>query len=220
MSWHYSQALEAAYLEANSSGGEPSARLKSTTIAAASLCSARTTESSFHFQSGMMCEPSTDVHGEAVLTWFLAASRAKHSAARLEERTTRQISGRRCDGSWQMSLPDLSSRKTLAEKPSMPQRTTLKRWVTPPEPLPLVRRTWVLTTFGSDTGLLHTPTTTANYACPSMQKWPNCRAYSRVFGQPDPENHEWLMGWPIGWSASRPLETGRFRAWLRSHGQS
>lgn len=31
---------------------------------------------------------------------------------------------------------------------------------------------------------------------------------------------EWLMGWPIGWSASEPLATDRFRPWLRSHGAS
>jgi hypothetical protein len=29
---------------------------------------------------------------------------------------------------------------------------------------------------------------------------------------------EWMMGWPIGWTALEPLETGRFRSWLRSHG--
>jgi hypothetical protein len=28
------------------------------------------------------------------------------------------------------------------------------------------------------------------------------------------------MGWPIGWTDSVPLETGRFRQWLRSHGVS
>lgn len=27
---------------------------------------------------------------------------------------------------------------------------------------------------------------------------------------------EWMMGWPIGWTALGPLETGRFRTWQRS----
>jgi hypothetical protein len=31
---------------------------------------------------------------------------------------------------------------------------------------------------------------------------------------------EWMMGWPLGWSASGPLATDRFRLWLRSHGAS
>lgn len=33
-----------------------------------------------------------------------------------------------------------------------------------------------------------------------------------------PELPEWVMGWPIGWSELRPLETGRFQQWQRSHG--
>lgn len=31
---------------------------------------------------------------------------------------------------------------------------------------------------------------------------------------------EWMMGWPLGWSASEPLATDRFREWLNSHGVS
>ncbi len=29
---------------------------------------------------------------------------------------------------------------------------------------------------------------------------------------------EWLMGWPIGWTALQPLVTDRFRQWCASHG--
>ena len=29
---------------------------------------------------------------------------------------------------------------------------------------------------------------------------------------------EWMMGWPIGWTALKPLATGRSRQWLNSHG--
>lgn len=29
---------------------------------------------------------------------------------------------------------------------------------------------------------------------------------------------EWMMGWPLGWSASEPLGTDKFLEWLRSHG--
>jgi hypothetical protein len=37
-------------------------------------------------------------------------------------------------------------------------------------------------------------------------------------GQLNPTWVEWLMGWPLGWTDLKPLETGRFRQWLRSHG--
>lgn len=38
-----------------------------------------------------------------------------------------------------------------------------------------------------------------------------------VGGVLNPDWTEWLMAWPIGWTASEPLETGRFQQWLRSH---
>ncbi len=31
---------------------------------------------------------------------------------------------------------------------------------------------------------------------------------------------EWLMGWPIGWTDLRPLETVKFQQWLHAHGRS
>jgi len=37
-------------------------------------------------------------------------------------------------------------------------------------------------------------------------------------GQLNPDWVEWLMGWPIGWTASKRLATGKFQSWLRQHG--
>jgi hypothetical protein len=37
---------------------------------------------------------------------------------------------------------------------------------------------------------------------------------------PNPEWIEYLMGWPIGMTATTPLETDKFRQWLRSFGNS
>ena len=39
-------------------------------------------------------------------------------------------------------------------------------------------------------------------------------------GQLNPDWVEWLMGWPIGWTASEPLAMARFREWWRQHGGS
>ena len=33
-----------------------------------------------------------------------------------------------------------------------------------------------------------------------------------------PELPEWMMGWPIGWTASEPLEMDKFQQWLRMRG--
>jgi len=34
-----------------------------------------------------------------------------------------------------------------------------------------------------------------------------------------PELPEWVMGWPIGWTDLKPLETDRFHQWLLLHGK-
>ena len=39
-----------------------------------------------------------------------------------------------------------------------------------------------------------------------------------VGGNLNPTWVEWLMGWPIGWTAFEPLAKARFRQWRRSHG--
>lgn len=36
-------------------------------------------------------------------------------------------------------------------------------------------------------------------------------------GQLNPPWVEWLMGWPIGWTALQPLETDKFRQWQQQH---
>jgi len=58
-------------------------------------------------------------------------------------------------------------------------------------------------------GPLHTPTRKANFNAPSMQKWPGCRNYVLAFGtrKPTPEQFEFLMGYPIGFTALKPSET-------------
>lgn len=37
-------------------------------------------------------------------------------------------------------------------------------------------------------------------------------------GQLNPQWVEWLMGWPIGWTDLKPLETAKFQGWLQQHG--
>ena len=37
-------------------------------------------------------------------------------------------------------------------------------------------------------------------------------------GQLNPTWVEWLMGWPLGWTDLKPLETDKFQKWLDAHG--
>lgn len=221
MSFTYSLAQEAGSLPENCS--DIAALERSSANPVLKTCSLHDseTEACRPSRSSATSGLSTVGPTEGELMSWLEAFHAKHSAEHLEDDLWRKTSGRKCSGSWQMSLPGTSLPRTLQRKPSTMPQTTWRRWLIPSDAWRFPRQTWVLTTFGSATGFLHTPTHTANYACRSMQKWPNCREFVRVFGKPNPTNHEWLMGWPLGWSdASRPLGTDRFRLWLQQHFES
>jgi len=47
----------------------------------------------------------------------------------------------------------------------------------------------------------------------------NVRKAMRTGFDLNPKWVEWLMGWPMGWTGMQPLETDRFRQWLRLHGR-
>ena len=38
-------------------------------------------------------------------------------------------------------------------------------------------------------------------------------------GQLNPTFVEWLMGWPLGWTDLKPLETDKYQQWLQQHGK-
>jgi hypothetical protein len=72
-----------------------------------------------------------------------------------------------------------------------------------------------------------TPTAMNNTGGPALCKWggSGARAKLRTMVTPEelngalnPEWVCWLMGWPVGWTDSRPLETAKFHKWLHSHG--
>ena len=77
-----------------------------------------------------------------------------------------------------------------------------------------IRPTWIQASF-NNIGLVHTPTTMANYACPSMMKHQGCRNFVKVFGRPEPNNAEYLMGFPLGASLLSELPKENFNKWLK-----
>jgi len=219
MSWHYLPELVGASSEHTFWGGDPYARSKSTRTAERCYCAGRLTACYPCSRSGTTSEPLTRSGGVAAWMWSLQASRARHSAAQLEGGTPLQTCGLRLSESSSRSRRNGPSWKTCPLRLSMRLRVGWSPWRTQRNAFPFPRQTWVRTTYGGDIGWLHTPTHTANYTAPSMQKWPNCRAYKRVFGKPHPWNHEYLMGWPAGWSDLRRLEMDKFRLWLEQHGK-
>jgi hypothetical protein len=218
MSWLFSQALVAEYSQESCSDGELSAPSNGSHTQLAYLPPDRMTAFSRLSRFGMTFRPLTADGGEELLMSYLAAFRANPIPQRLEDAIQKTTFGRRCEGPWQMSLPGTYLPKTSAELQSTKQRTTLNRWVTRQDALSFPRKTWVVTTYGADIGYLHTPTATANYAAPSMQKWSGCRAWVKVFGKVTPEDSEYMMDWPIEWTDLKPLEMARFQQWQQQHG--
>ena len=206
MSWLFSRVLVEAYSAATSSDGAPSAPSSGSPMQQAYLPPDRMTAFSRPSRFGMTFGPLTDDLGAELLTWFLEGFPAKPTAARLEDKTWRMISGRKCDASWQMSLPGTYLPRTSIDERLIGRPTNSRRWVTPPVAFLSPRRTWVLTTYGTDVGYLHTPTTIANFCAPSMQKHAGCRAWVKVFGRVSPGAFEYLMGWRQGWTDLKPLE--------------
>ncbi len=218
MSWLFSQALVAAFLPENCSDGEPSALLSTTPTPQQSLSADKTTDRLTHSQYGATSEPLTAQCGEALLISYLAAFPVRRTHLPRRGATRQMTYGRKCGEWWQMSLPGTSLPRMSSAAPLTAQPTTLSRWATAFAASRYQRETWVLTTFGPDIGFLHTPTVTANFCAPSMQKHPCCQAWVTVFGEVSPSAFEWLMGWPERWTDLEPLETGKFQRWLQQHG--
>ena len=91
------------------------------------------------------------------------------------------------------------------------------------------RKTWMTREFREGKnpdrqieGLVHTPTTMANYCYPSMLiQHAGCRNYVKVFcegrpntvSRPEPVEAEYLMGFPIGASSPFPLDKRNMEKW-------
>lgn len=43
---------------------------------------------------------------------------------------------------------------------------------------------------------------------------------AQVGGPLNPPWTEWLMGWPLGWTDLKPLETDKYQKWLEEHGRT
>jgi site-specific DNA-cytosine methylase len=75
-----------------------------------------------------------------------------------------------------------------------------------------VQTSWIQSKY-NNIGLLHTPTTMANYSCPSMMKHLGCRNFKEVFGKPEPNNAEYLMGFPLGASSLQSMDKSNYLKW-------
>lgn len=234
MSWLFSQVLEEAYSEDVSSDGGPFARSSGIPTPRASSSGVKTTESSNPFQCGTMSEPSTANHGEDLLTWFREAFLVRTSPSPEAEPVSME-SGPDYGPRWLESSVRFdrgsSSWKThrqLFAEVLDESSVTFPRWGMIRDGVVFQRPKLELHTDEIDFGsLLPTPTVKGNYNKASLSKKAGDGLATAVNkletgdgGPLNPEFVEWLMGWPIGWTDSGPLEMAKFRKWLAEHGRS
>jgi len=182
MSWHFSRALVEEYSEAACSDGERSA-LSSSTHTHETFCwHAKTMDASSRFRSGMTCGHLMDDRGEALLTSFLEDSRVRTSAQPVKAQEL-QARSQDCGQKWRASFatfdPDTHSLRTVQcslLEDSTAYSAILPRWgsVLTGEMSERTMPAHLTSVTGS--GLLATPTATANQTCPSMQQWKGCAA--------------------------------------------
>ena len=99
MSWLYSQALVAEYLEANSLDGEQSALSSGNHTQQAYCAPDKMTVFSRLSRFGMTFKPLTDIPGEELLTWYLEGFHAK-TLAQQEKVTDLTESVAECGHTW------------------------------------------------------------------------------------------------------------------------
>ena len=230
MSWHFSQAVEAEYLEENSLGGELCALWRSTTTAPDDSCSGKMKGTFHRSPFGMMFAPSTECRGAELLTWFLGASRARTSVPP-DLVMGWKVNAVVCGWKWRGSSMkyDHDSRLWKTRQCSLlgdseEYSETWPKWglMQDGEVSPLEMRVRRLK--GSDF-LLPAPTKSMGKRGWGLSRTGRARYSQELidnalsFGyKPPPALLEWTMGWPLTWSQSQPLETDRFQAWLRAHG--
>jgi hypothetical protein len=179
-------------------------------------------------QYGMTCKPSTGSLGAGASMSSAGDSPAKTSAQpeRVLESTAQ---GLECGTTWPESLarydPATSSWKTrqcLQIGDCTKSSVTWPRWGMMRNGECWVRATPRLRTRESVSGsLLPTPLANdstgglGNYM--SLRKWWFQLGLGKAPSTRRPAFWEWMMGWPIGWTACDAAATDKFRQWRHSH---
>jgi hypothetical protein len=233
MSWLFSQALAEEFLAEPCSAGARSALSSPHPSPQAFSCADRTTARSRRSRSGMTCAPLTVDHGAALLTWFLAASRARTSAspARAPASTANAPD---CGPTWRASWAryDRATSTWRTAQPSLFGDSGESSPIWPRSGMTAGGLCWelptlVLHTSGTGSGSYvpagMTPMPGPRWATPTARDWRSGKASAatharnsrplseQVGGLLNPMWVEWLMGWPAGWTDSRPWATDRSR---------
>jgi len=231
-SWPCSQEQEEESLEVTCSDGKPSAQLSGSHTQLAYLQPDKMTGFSRLSRYGMTFRPLTERNGEDLLMWyredFLAKTLAKSlPATAISDQKESKENGLKCGGTWLASLAkyDPNSHTLKTVQPSlfedlMPSSVTLPRWGTMQNGAVYLQTPAEPTMSDTESGsLLPTPTKhnskEGGYPAEGARHSPGVGWV--VGGKIHPMFTEWMMGWPLGWTDLRPLETAKFQSWQQQH---
>jgi hypothetical protein len=236
MSWHYLRGQAGESLEDCCTGGEPLPPLKSKITHAGFYCNGKLTDAYLDSLYGTMCGHSTAGRGKGESMSLQPASRVSHLVTKESENRnqTQETCGRKQLELYPRSAQITSCLKMCGEYANTCQWSseTCDELATPLNALPLYRRE-VPARYISESASGYIPTPTAQDGSGSgthslrrrsrgCKHGLNLRDWFRTFFNlvyPPAEATEYMMEYPIGWTDLKPLETGRFQAWLRSHGR-
>jgi len=227
-------------LEVCCEGGEPLPPLKSKTTQEGFFCNGKLTASYLDSLSGTMCEPSMEQNGKGKLTLLPEGSPAKifHAPEKELELTASEAV---CGEKWRESLVkfdlDTFSWKThqcLWEEVLPELLVTLPKWGLIQNGVLWERTTLPRLTSATESGSWPTPSARDWKDSPGMAKSSinqdgtkrnrldqlprQIYHENQTGGLLNPNWVEWLMGWPVGWTDLKPLETDKFQQWQRLHG--
>ena len=217
MSWLYSQALVEEYLEGISSDGEQSVQLSGSHTQQAYCAPDKMMVFSRLSRVGMTYKPLMESRGEELLTLFREDFRAKISAPQGKAQELMEIAAE-CGEKWGASFtkydPDSCLWKThqcsLLEDLE-PFSETWPQWG-----LMLDGECWELRTLEQSTketesGLWPTPKAAPGGGNSGGANSRRTAIKNGLYipSSINPNLYEWLMGWPLGWTDLKPLETDK-----------
>ena len=239
MSWLYSRALVEEFSAATCSDGARSALSSGSPTPRAFLPPDRMTAFSRPSRFGMTFGPLTDDLGAELLTWFLAASRARTSARqeRAQALTVNDLaSGEKWRELWARFDPCTCTWRTLQPSFLEDSDESFRTW--PRWGMSANGECWALPTLAPitsaiDSGLL-LPTPTKSWAISGPGLSNNMDKLRMSLGTTQASLQivsavgwrwpagfvEWMMGWPVRWTALQPLATDKCRSVQQRLGES
>jgi len=226
------QGLEVVSLAESCSDGAPSAPSSGNHIQPLYLPADRMKAFSRLSRFGMTFKPLTENLGAALLTWYREDFLARTSAAP-EKGQASPENGAGCGSTWRGSLAryDHGTRSWRTHQYSLlgglhlfsetwPRWGMMRSGECSERPMPVH-----LTKENASGSLLPTPSGTSNHGqnhvSGRLDEWGGSsnpfrgteagKLHSACF-------EEWMMGWPVLWTAPTPLGTDKFQQWCASHG--